>query len=295
VPLGADRLTGAGHRGRRHREPIGQGAPALGRRHDRGRLRADRARRDRPLLRARPPGPVVRRGQHRRARALRARGDARVDPARGVDTAAVLHDRLGLGAGVRIWGGRAALAVGGRGCARDPGCLRRRDRARLPARRVDLRGLRRLQPVPDLVLTGGPLLRVAGAADRSGPARVRPRPARSDADAVGALGSGGGAVDGDPLLRGARDRAAGRAAVGGPPTSPHRSARGRDRRAVRARVDPVGDLPERRRQRRLDRDRALAAAPGADHPPVPDRHRRPRRARRSNTRRSRSCWRPWPC
>ena len=197
------------------------------------RDRSDGARRGAPVHRNRPSGVLVRRGQHRAARQLLAGQDARADPADRVDAAALLHPRVGLDARVRRRRGGPALVLRGRRRRGHPGRLRRGRQARLPAGRTDRRRARRVQPVPHLVLAGGPRLLAARAAQFVRAARVRVRAGRSAAAPARVLGDRVRACTDDALLRGRRGRAAGGVAAlrARPDTQACRSRSARSRSA----------------------------------------------------------------
>ena len=157
-----------------------------------------------------------------------------------------------MGTRVRLRGGRAAVAVGGvRGAAR-AGRLRRRAQADLAAGRPDRRRADGLQPVPDLVLAGGTVLRAGGAAERRLPARLRLRQGDADIRPGDRVGARRGARAGHPLLLVAGGHPRGRVAVVGPPLRAPGAARDRFCGRVRAGTVDTGHQSERERAREVD-------------------------------------------
>ena len=103
---------------------------------------------------------------------------------------------------------RSLSAVAGRAGGAG-GLLRRCEAARVSPGGPDHGGADRVQPTADLVLAGGTGVCTAGAAVRSGDARVRLRPNDPRSTDPRRLGAGRRAGPADPLLRRRRDRAAG--------------------------------------------------------------------------------------
>ena len=215
------------------------------------------------LLRDRAPGVLVRRGQHRAARAALAGQDARPPPAQRVHAAAVLLRGVGVGAGVGRRRGRPALPVGGGRGARGPGRLRHGRPLHDPPRRPHRGRAHRMQPAADLVLAGGALLLPARPPHGAITAGVRPCAADPDTAHPGPVGDRVGARPGHALLRGGDRRA--RGGVAARAAAPARGGPGRrgHRRRGRPGADPARHLPERHRARQLDRlglPRACACA-----------------------------------